>query len=141
MKVTLRNSLREKKKKKTQNLERCPFLVCSECRTNASHICSLQPVEKGKNMKKAHFLSNADTAINFLRSKHVSRRRQRPAIINFYLNLNRSQFYSQIKLVNINPSDIIEGKPSVVLGLIWTIILYFQVTNHRPDPHSIRSQS
>lgn len=33
----------------------------------------------------------------------------------------------QIKLVNINPSDIIEGKPSVVLGLIWTIILYFQV--------------
>ena len=34
----------------------------------------------------------------------------------------------QIKLVNINPSDIIEGKPSVVLGLIWTIILYFQVS-------------
>lgn len=36
--------------------------------------------------------------------------------------------FSQIKLVNINPSDIIEGKPSVVLGLIWTIILYFQVS-------------
>ena len=35
----------------------------------------------------------------------------------------------QIKLVNINPSDIIEGKPSVVLGLIWTIILYFQVSS------------
>lgn len=34
----------------------------------------------------------------------------------------------QIKLVNINPSDIIEGKPSVVLGLVWTIILYFQVS-------------
>jgi AAA15 family ATPase/GTPase len=30
-----------------------------------------QPVEKGKNMKKAHFLSNADTAMNFLRSKQV----------------------------------------------------------------------
>ena len=27
--------------------------------------------EKGKNMKKAHFLSNADTAMNFLRSKQV----------------------------------------------------------------------
>lgn len=36
--------------------------------------------------------------------------------------------FKQIKLVNINPSDIIEGKPSVVLGLIWTIILYFQVS-------------
>jgi len=31
----------------------------------------LQPVEKSKNMKKAHFLSNADTAINFLRTKQV----------------------------------------------------------------------
>ena len=33
----------------------------------------------------------------------------------------------QIKLVNINASDIVDGRPSVVLGLIWTIILYFQV--------------
>ena len=33
----------------------------------------------------------------------------------------------QIKLVNINPSDIVEGRPAVVLGLVWTIILHFQV--------------
>lgn len=45
-----------------------------------------------------------------------------------------SQAYSfiiyilQIKLVNINVSDIADGKPSIVLGLIWTIILYFQVS-------------
>ena len=34
----------------------------------------------------------------------------------------------QIKLVNINSTDIVDGRPSVVLGLIWTIILFFQVT-------------
>ena len=33
----------------------------------------------------------------------------------------------QIKLVNINASDVVDGKSAVVLGLIWTIILYFQV--------------
>jgi len=30
-------------------------------------------------------------------------------------------------MVNINASDVVDGKPSIVLGLIWTIILYFQV--------------
>lgn len=34
---------------------------------------------------------------------------------------------SQIKLVNINATDIADGRPSIVLGLMWTIILYFQV--------------
>ena len=33
----------------------------------------------------------------------------------------------QIKLVNINSTDIVDGRPSIVLGLVWTIILYFQV--------------
>lgn len=53
-------------------------------------------------MKRPHFLSNADTALQFLASK-------------------------KIKLVNINPADLVDGKSAVVLGLIWTIILYFQV--------------
>ena len=35
--------------------------------------------------------------------------------------------HSQIKLVNINASDIVDGRPPVILGLIWTIILYFQI--------------
>ena len=34
----------------------------------------------------------------------------------------------QIKLVNINASDVVDGRPAVVMGLIWTIILYFQVS-------------
>ena len=37
----------------------------------------------------------------------------------------------QIKLVNINASDVVDGKSAVVLGLIWTIILYFQVIIRR----------
>ncbi|XP_039285327.1 nesprin-1-like [Nilaparvata lugens] len=60
------------------------------------------PVERGRNMKRPHFLSNANTALQFLQSK-------------------------KIKLVNINSSDLVDGRPPVVLGLIWTIILYFQI--------------
>jgi len=63
------------------------------------------PVEKGRILRRPHFLSNCNTAIEFLRSK-------------------------KIKLVNINASDIVDGRPSVVLGLIWTIILYFQVNDY-----------
>ncbi|KAG8011392.1 Nesprin-2 [Nibea albiflora] len=32
-----------------------------------------------------------------------------------------------IKLVNINISDIIDGRPSIILGLIWTIILHCHI--------------
>uniref|UniRef100_A0A6I8NCE0 Nesprin-2 n=1 Tax=Ornithorhynchus anatinus TaxID=9258 RepID=A0A6I8NCE0_ORNAN len=32
-----------------------------------------------------------------------------------------------IKLINIHVTDIIEGNPSIVLGLIWTIILHFHI--------------
>ncbi|CAH1403532.1 unnamed protein product [Nezara viridula] len=60
------------------------------------------PTEKGRNLRRPHFLSNANTALTFLQSK-------------------------RIKLVNINSSDLVDGRPPVVLGLIWTIILYFQI--------------
>lgn len=33
----------------------------------------------------------------------------------------------QIKLVNIRPDDIVDGNPKLTLGLIWTIILHYQV--------------
>uniref|UniRef100_A0A1I8HKJ9 Calponin-homology (CH) domain-containing protein n=1 Tax=Macrostomum lignano TaxID=282301 RepID=A0A1I8HKJ9_9PLAT len=60
------------------------------------------PHESRKVMQRVHCLSNVRTALSFLESK-------------------------KIKLVNINPADIVDGKPSIVLGLIWTIILYFQI--------------
>lgn len=34
---------------------------------------------------------------------------------------------SQIRTVNIRAEDIVEGNPKLTLGLIWTIILHFQV--------------
>lgn len=34
----------------------------------------------------------------------------------------------QVKLVNIRNDDIADGNPKLTLGLIWTIILHFQVS-------------
>uniref|UniRef100_A0A8C7JLA7 Calponin-homology (CH) domain-containing protein n=1 Tax=Oncorhynchus kisutch TaxID=8019 RepID=A0A8C7JLA7_ONCKI len=49
--------------------------------------------------------SNIETALSFLKKKSV-----------------------RIKLVNINIPDIIDGKPSIILGLIWTIIMQYHVS-------------
>lgn len=61
----------------------------------------LQPREKGK--MRFHMLQNAQMALDFLR-------------------------YKKIKLVNIRAEDIVDGNPKLTLGLIWTIILHFQVS-------------
>uniref|UniRef100_A0A5K3ELW0 Calponin-homology (CH) domain-containing protein n=2 Tax=Mesocestoides corti TaxID=53468 RepID=A0A5K3ELW0_MESCO len=60
------------------------------------------PVNIATAMKPAHRLSNVKTALDFLNTR-------------------------KIKLVNVNPLDIVDGRPKIVLGLIWTIILYFQI--------------
>lgn len=51
-----------------------------------------------------HMLQNAQMALDFLR-------------------------YKKIKLVNIRAEDIVDGNPKLTLGLIWTIILHFQVSD------------
>ncbi|KAH0622390.1 hypothetical protein JD844_024656, partial [Phrynosoma platyrhinos] len=51
---------------------------------------------------------------------------------------------SRIKLVNINSTDIADGRPSIVLGLVWTIILYFQIeelTSNLPQLQSLSSST
>uniref|UniRef100_A0A8B9BUY5 Spectrin repeat containing nuclear envelope protein 2 n=1 Tax=Anser brachyrhynchus TaxID=132585 RepID=A0A8B9BUY5_9AVES len=58
------------------------------------------PREKGFNTFQCR--SNIENALTFLRSK-------------------------SLKLINIHVADIIEGKPSIVLGLIWTIIFHFHI--------------
>ncbi|XP_040268686.1 nesprin-2 [Bufo bufo] len=58
------------------------------------------PREKGKSIFQAR--SNIESALNFLGSR-------------------------SIKLINIHVEDIISGKPSIVLGLIWQIILHFHI--------------
>ena len=50
-------------------------------------------------------------------------------------------FLPQIKLVNINASDVVDGKSAVVLGLIWTIILYFQVIFHQEQTNLLWVQT
>ena len=59
-----------------------------------------QPRERGR--MRFHAIQNVETALRFLR-------------------------YKEIKLVNIRGEDIVDGNPKLTLGLIWTIILHFQV--------------
>ena len=59
-----------------------------------------QPRERGR--MRFHAIQNVETALRFLR-------------------------YKEIKLVNIRGEDIVDGNPKRTLGLIWTIILHFQV--------------
>ncbi|XP_077320479.1 nesprin-2 isoform X2 [Lithobates pipiens] len=58
------------------------------------------PREKGKNLFQSR--SNIESALTFLGKR-------------------------SIKLINIHVEDIISGKPSIVLGLIWQIILHFHI--------------
>ncbi|NXX91379.1 SYNE2 protein, partial [Centropus bengalensis] len=58
------------------------------------------PREKGFNTFQCR--SNIENALTFLKSR-------------------------SLKLINIHVTDIIEGKPSIVLGLIWTIIFHFHI--------------
>uniref|UniRef100_A0A3Q1FBQ3 Calponin-homology (CH) domain-containing protein n=1 Tax=Acanthochromis polyacanthus TaxID=80966 RepID=A0A3Q1FBQ3_9TELE len=59
------------------------------------------PREKGR--MRFHKLQNVQIALDFLKHR-------------------------QVKLVNIRNDDIADGNPKLTLGLIWTIILHFQVT-------------
>uniref|UniRef100_A0A3B1JEK0 Calponin-homology (CH) domain-containing protein n=1 Tax=Astyanax mexicanus TaxID=7994 RepID=A0A3B1JEK0_ASTMX len=67
------------------------------------------PSEQGRQLKRIHWVSNIGTALKFLEGRRSVYRG------------------SPIKLVNINATDIADGRPSIVLGLMWTIILYFQI--------------
>ncbi|XP_068893478.1 microtubule-actin cross-linking factor 1 isoform X26 [Tenebrio molitor] len=60
------------------------------------------PRERGT--MRFHMLHNIDTALHFLHCK-------------------------KIKLVNIRSEDIVDGNPKLTLGLIWTIILHFQISD------------
>ncbi|XP_064197398.1 plectin a isoform X38 [Anguilla rostrata] len=64
------------------------------------------PREKGR--MRFHKLQNVQIALDFLKHR-------------------------QVKLVNIRNDDIADGNPKLTLGLIWTIILHFQVSNAISD--------
>ncbi|XP_059369612.1 nesprin-2-like [Carassius carassius] len=75
---------------------------------DGTRLLDLLEVMSGQRMKRERghgvfqHRGNIETALNFLKNK-------------------------SIKLVNINIPDIIEGKPSIILGLIWTIILHCHI--------------
>ncbi|KTG33643.1 hypothetical protein cypCar_00001473, partial [Cyprinus carpio] len=77
------------------------------------------PCEQGRQLRRIHWVSNIGTALKFLEGR-------------------------KIKLVNINATDIADGRPSIVLGLTWTIILYFQIeelTSNLPALQALSSSA
>ena len=67
-----------------------------------SFYYAFQPVNKTHFSKRVHHISNLTTVLSVLRSRGL-------------------------ELVNNNPTDLADGNPHIVLGLIWQIILHFQV--------------
>uniref|UniRef100_A0A0N5A2H0 Calponin-homology (CH) domain-containing protein n=1 Tax=Parastrongyloides trichosuri TaxID=131310 RepID=A0A0N5A2H0_PARTI len=62
---------------------------------------NLQPKENG--YTRFHRIQNIQICLDFLKKQNI-------------------------KFVNIRPEDILEGNPKLTLGLIWTIILNYQVS-------------
>uniref|UniRef100_A0A8C5X1F2 Calponin-homology (CH) domain-containing protein n=1 Tax=Malurus cyaneus samueli TaxID=2593467 RepID=A0A8C5X1F2_9PASS len=84
------------------------------------------PCEQGRQLKRIHWVANIGTALKFLEGRRSVYRG------------------SPIKLVNINSTDIADGRPSIVLGLVWTIILYFQIeelTSNLPQLQPLSSSA
>ncbi|KAJ1519276.1 hypothetical protein ONE63_004575 [Megalurothrips usitatus] len=66
-------------------------------------VLSGEPLPRERGSMRFHMLQNVQMCLDFL-------------------------FYKKIKLVNIRAEDIVDGNPKLTLGLIWTIILHFQVS-------------
>jgi hypothetical protein len=60
------------------------------------------PVNKARVSKRVHHVSNLTTALGVLRRRGL-------------------------ELINNNPTDLADGNPRIVLGLIWQMILHFQI--------------
>uniref|UniRef100_UPI0037E98A37 nesprin-2a n=1 Tax=Semicossyphus pulcher TaxID=241346 RepID=UPI0037E98A37 len=91
--------------------KRCPPSFVSDLFSDlrdGSQLLDLLEVMTGQPMKRQRGRgvfqqrANIETALNFLKKK-------------------------SIKLVNINIPDITDGRPSIILGLIWTIILHCHI--------------
>uniref|UniRef100_A0A665W9A7 Microtubule actin crosslinking factor 1 n=1 Tax=Echeneis naucrates TaxID=173247 RepID=A0A665W9A7_ECHNA len=77
------------------------FITSLHCRLNSALFMHSAPREKGR--MRFHRLQNVQIALDFLKQR-------------------------QVKLVNIRNDDITDGNPKLTLGLIWTIILHFQIS-------------
>ncbi|KAG7234118.1 hypothetical protein INR49_005782 [Caranx melampygus] len=67
--------------------------------------------------------------LEVMSGQHISRERGR-GMFQQRSNIEKALAFlkkKSIKLVNINIPDIIDGRPSIILGLIWTIILQYHI--------------
>ncbi|XP_062415634.1 nesprin-2-like isoform X4 [Pungitius pungitius] len=94
-----------------QLAKRCPPSFVSDLFTDLREgsqlldlleVMSSQPMKRQRGRGVFQQRANIETALNFLKKK-------------------------SIKLVNINIPDIIDGRPSIILGLIWTVILHCHI--------------
>ena len=91
--------------------------------TDGVQFCNLLEVISGKtlpkwNLKpriKAQKLENVSTGLQFLQKEGI-------------------------KLVGIGPQDVVDPKLKLILGLIWTIILRYQIQRGEDDSGSARSE-
>lgn len=73
---------------------------------------------------------NLITLLEMLSGEQLPRERGRMRVHklqNIQIALNYIKL-RKVKLVNIRPEDIVDGNQKLTLGLIWTIILHFQVS-------------
>ncbi|XP_043280609.1 dystrophin, isoforms A/C/F/G/H isoform X2 [Venturia canescens] len=73
--------------------------------------------------------------LEVLTSKFYKRERGRMRVHHLN-NVNKAlQILEQnnVKLVNISSNDIVDGNPKLTLGLVWSIILHWQVQYHLKD--------
>ena len=58
-------------------------------------------------------------------------------------NVNKSLafLHTKVRLENIGAEDIVDGNPRMILGLIWTIILRFQIQEIEIDVDEDESSS
>ena len=91
-------------------------------------MLTFQPRERGR--MRFHAIQNVETALRFLRSDSSTLSKVSLSTFLYFR-------YKEIKLVNIRGEDIVDGNPKLTLGLIWTIILHFQVG----DTLSLSSES
>ncbi|XP_026323222.1 utrophin-like, partial [Hyposmocoma kahamanoa] len=77
-------------------------------------ILTAQQYKRERGRMRVHHVNNVNTALAALES-------------------------SGVKLVNISAADVVDGNPKLILGLVWSIIVHWQVHMHlrelAPDTH------
>uniref|UniRef100_A0AAF5CT37 Calponin-homology (CH) domain-containing protein n=1 Tax=Strongyloides stercoralis TaxID=6248 RepID=A0AAF5CT37_STRER len=72
-------------------------------------------VNMSRTPKRVHFISNLTTALSVLKRRGLD-------------------------LINNNPTDLADGNPRIVLGLIWQIILHFQIESNLRQLHDLQGE-